>query len=109
MPVNFPVKIDDEDDLTAPYNEQEAFNSIWDALRWKHVRKRVPMCFKKTLRNRYILANLVYLGYTIALLILDFNPDFNRKSSDNLTTGTRSILDQPVVINEYANNIYIGK
>jgi hypothetical protein len=109
MPVNFAVKFDDEDDLTAPYNEQEAFNSMWDALRWKHVRKRVPICFKKTLHNRYMLTNLVYLGYTIALLILDFHPDFNRKSSDNSSAETTSVLDQPVVINEYANNIYIGK
>jgi len=109
MPVNFPVKIDEEKDvLTAPYYEREAFNSMWDALRWKHVRKRVPICFKKSLHNRYMLANIIYLGYTIALLILDFHPDFSAKPSGNSTIET-SVLDQPIVNNEYVNRIYIGK
>jgi hypothetical protein len=114
MPVNFPVKIDEEeDDSTAPYNELEAFKSMCDALRWRHVRKRVPICFKKSLHNRYMLANLIYLGYTIALLVLDFHPDFNTKTSETspieISTQATPILDQPVVINEYVNRIYIGK
>ncbi|CAF3879931.1 unnamed protein product [Rotaria sp. Silwood1] len=115
MPANFPVKADEDvDDLTAPYYELEAFDSIRDALRWKHIRKRVPICFKKTLYNRYMLANLVYLGYTIALLMIDFNPDFNSNSSDTSTTtkeqsnDTISILDQPVFMNDYVNRLYIG-
>jgi hypothetical protein len=119
-PVNFQVKAkeddNDDDDLTTPYYEREAFNSMWDALRWRHVRKRLPVCFKKTLRNRYMLANLTYLGYTIALLILDFHPDFRENSSDTSmidtstgTTPTISVLDQPIENNEHVNRIYIGK
>ncbi|CAF0866269.1 unnamed protein product [Rotaria sordida] len=114
MPVNFPVKADeDANDLTAPYNELETFDSIWDALRWKHLQKRVPICFKKTLYNRYMIANLVYLGYTIALLVIDFYPGFNSNSSDISITMeesnyTISILDQPVIMNEYVNRLYIA-
>jgi hypothetical protein len=107
MPATYPVKTDeDRDDVNAPYNEIEAFNSIWDALRWKHVRKRVPVCLKKTLYNRYMLANLIYLGYTIALLILDFHPDFSPTDTE---ISNQTSLDQPVMMNEYANRIYIGK
>jgi hypothetical protein len=112
MPATYPVKTDeDRDDVNAPYNEIEAFNSIWDALRWKNVRKRVPVCFKKTLYNRYMLANLIYLGYTIALLILDFHPDFSPTGTEisNQTIPSGSSLDQPVMMNDYANRIYIGK
>lgn len=111
MPVNFPVKLEEEkDDPTAPYNELEVFHSIRDALRWKHVRKRVPVCLKKSLQNRYMLANLIYLGYTIALLIIDFHPDFTSQSHTAQESNvTVSILDQPVPINQYVNNIYIGK
>jgi hypothetical protein len=111
MPVNFKVQIEeDENDPTAPYYELEAFDSIWDALRWENVRKRVPICLKKSLYNRYMIANLIYLGYTIALLIIDFHPDFVAQSDANSSTETSdSTLDQPVVINQYVNNIYIGK
>ncbi|CAF4004540.1 unnamed protein product [Adineta steineri] len=64
-----------------------------------------------------MIANLVYLGYTITLLILDFHPDFNSTSSDpsitvnatsDETTEVISILDQPVIMNNYVNRIYIG-
>ncbi|CAF3546868.1 unnamed protein product [Rotaria socialis] len=104
---------DDEDDSIAPYHEREAFKSLWDALRWKHVRKRVPLCFKRTLHNRYMLANLVYLSYTIALLVIDFHPSFNATSSDiststGLSNDARSMLDQPVIINMHANRLYIA-
>jgi hypothetical protein len=60
-----------------------------------------------------MLANLIYLGYTIALLVIDFHPAFAGKSNTDSTIDTSnitiSVLDQPVVINEYVNNIYIGK
>lgn len=101
----------DTDDSTAPYEELEAFNSIWQALRWQQVRKRVPVCCKKTLRNRYMLANLIYVGYAIGLLIIDFNADLSpstESSSTETTEETRSPLDQPVVMSELANRIYIG-
>ena len=52
---------DEENDPTAPFNELESFDSIFDALRWQQIRKRIPICFYKTLRNRYFLANFVYL------------------------------------------------
>jgi len=52
---------DEENDPTAPFNELEAFHSLWQALKWKQIKKRIPICFKKTIRNRYFLANLVYL------------------------------------------------
>ncbi|CAF1935203.1 unnamed protein product [Rotaria magnacalcarata] len=104
---------DDEDDSTAPYREREAFKSLWDALRWKHVRKRVPVCFNRTLHNRYMLANLVYLSYTIALLVIDFHPGFTATSSDistsmELSNDAGSTLDQPVIINLHANRLYIA-
>lgn len=109
MPATFPVKTDEEDDdETAPYNEQEAFSSMFDALRWKHVRERLPVCFKKSLHNRYMLANLIYLGYTIALLIIDFHPDFATPPSTCSQNATSPTLDTPVLINTYVNNIYIG-
>jgi hypothetical protein len=50
MPVSFSVKPRPDEieyNLTAPYNEFEAFDSILDALRWKHIRKRVAVCCKK--------------------------------------------------------------
>ena len=100
------------DDPTAPFNETEIFHNIWEALRWKQIRNRVPICFKKTIRNRYMLANLVYLGYAIGILIIDFNPDVNGTSdttaNDSCTTTTVT-LDQPVVSDELVNRLYLGK
>lgn len=52
---------DDENDPTAPFNELEAFDSIWQALNWKQIKKRIPLAIKKTSHNRYFLANFVYL------------------------------------------------
>lgn len=63
---------DEENDPTAPFNELESFDSIWNALKWKQIKKRIPICLKKTLRNRYFLANLVYLvTYFLLLFLLD--------------------------------------
>ncbi len=107
-------------DPTASYNEIEAFYSIWDALRWKHVRTRVPICFKKTLRSRYMLANLVYLGYTIGFLVADFGFPMNESTdtasgndasniSDTFSTTTISILDQPAGDPPIVNKLYFSK
>ena len=52
---------DDGTDPTASFNELEPFDSLWQALKWTQVKKRLPICFKKTIRNRYFLANIVYL------------------------------------------------
>ncbi len=105
----------DTEDLTAPYYELEAFNSIWQALKWQEVRTRVPICLKKTIRSRYFYANLVYLAYAIGILIIDFDPNLNGSSNGNTTdmcddnTTTTSGLDQPVdnvplVIHLYTGN-----
>jgi hypothetical protein len=116
MPVNFRVKTDaDKNDLTAPYDELEAFSSLWDALRWRHIRNRVPICFKKSLYNRYMLANVIYLGYSIVVLVIDFHPAFNsepltdRNSTTDTCSQTTPTLDEPVFRNESVNRIYIGK
>jgi hypothetical protein len=52
---------DEENDPTAPFNELEAFDSIFQALKWKQIKKRLPICIKKTFQNRYFFANSVYL------------------------------------------------
>ena len=110
---------DDINDPTAPYYETEVFSSIWQALRWKQIRTRVPVCLKKTVRSRYMFANLVYLGYAIGILIIDFNPyvngTANTSSTDDSTTASpvtsadTSVLDQPVVGISLVNNLYFGK
>lgn len=116
-----PVRIHTDDDMqdpTAPFYELQSFDSIWEALRWKEIRTRVPVCFRKTIRSRYMLANLVFLGYAIGILIIDFNSSVNGSSStdsvgelsDNQTTTTPiSILDQPVNNVPLVNHLYIGK
>jgi hypothetical protein len=109
---------DDTKDPTAPFYELQSFDSIWQALRWKEIQTRVPICLRKTIRSRYMLANLVYLGYAIGILIIDFNPSVNGSSSTdvvtetsaNLTTTTpMSTLDQPVYNVPLVNRLYIGK
>lgn len=95
---------------TAPYDELEAFDSIWQALRWTQIRKRLPVCFKKTLHNRYMLANVIYVVYAICLLVIDFHPTFSASSSSSNVSESEFIspLDQPVVMNQAANHFYIG-
>lgn len=100
----------DTNERTAPYHEEECFDSIIDALKWKQIRKRVPQCFKQTLRNRYFFTNFIYLGYTIGLLIIDFDPSLNPVSPPYTnSTTTTSELDQPVIMNDLSNRIYVGK
>jgi len=109
----------DTDDLTAPFYETEVFYSIWEALKWKHVRARVPVCFKKTIRSRYMLANLIYLGYTIGILITDFNFPVNVSTGTTSTNDTANItetttvvipiLDQPAGDEPIVNRLYFGK
>ncbi len=111
---------DDENDQTTPFKETEAFHSIWDALQWKHVRARVPICFKKTLRSRYMLANLVYLGYTIGFLVADFNFPANVSTDTTSTNDTSNIsdttpmistssLDQPAGDPSVVNTLYFSE
>jgi hypothetical protein len=110
-------KDDDIDDPTEPFFELQSFNSIWQGLGWKEIRTRVPVCFSKTIRSRYMLANLVYLGYAIGILIIDFNSSVNGSSSDvttqisdNMSTTTPiSVLDSPVNGVPLVNRLYIGK
>ena len=112
---------DDTDDPTAPFYELESFDSIWQGLRWKQIRKRVPVCFSKTIRSRYMLANLVYLGYAIGILIIDFNPNVNGSSATTgsdvsettdstvTMTTTGSPLDASVDNVQLVTHLYIGK
>ena len=94
LPSSEPQSMDDDvNDPTAPFNESEAFPSIWKALQWRHVRARVPICFKKTIRSRYMLANLVYLGYTIGFLVADYNFAMNASTETNSTNDTSNISD----------------
>ena len=102
-------------DSTTLFYESEAFDSIWDALRWQHIRARVPSCLKRTVRSRYMLANLVYLVYAIGILIVDFNSTVNGSSTDNSTnlcdnsTASTPGLNQRTGNNSFVNHLYIGK
>ena len=109
---------DDTEDPTAPFYELEAFDSIWQALHWTQIRQRVPVCAKKLLHSRYMLANLVYLGYAIGILIIDYDPsiygtsssDQTTLSNDTLTTTlSPSLLDQPTGSTPYVNHLYLGR
>ncbi len=112
-----PTQISGEglEDPTAPFNELESFESIWQALRWRPVRARVPICLKKIIRSRYMLANLVYLAYAIGILLIDFNSNINGSSGDDTSnacdneTTTDSDLDQPIVNVPLVLRLYIGK
>ena len=66
---------DEENDPTAPFNELEAFDSIFHALKWTQVRKRIPICLRKTLQNRYFFANFVYLvrRYLLIIIFIDYS------------------------------------
>ncbi len=102
----------DTEDLTAPFYDVEAFDSIWQALKWKHVRARVPICAKKTIRSRYFIANLVYFVYAIGILIIDFNPYVNGSADINTTSLCDDTSD--LGLNQSAGNVplvnrfYIG-
>lgn len=74
------VLILDNKDLTSPLYELQSFSSICQALQWKYVRARVPMCWKKLLHSRYMLANIVYLIYSIGILLINFHSSFNENS-----------------------------
>lgn len=102
----------DKDDLTAPFYEVEAFESIWQGLKWKQIRTRVPICAKKTIRSRYFIANLVYLVYAIGILIIDFNPYVNGSADSNSSStcdDTTPELDQAIVSVPLVTRFYIGK
>jgi hypothetical protein len=101
------VLILDNKDLTAPFYELQSFNSICQALRWKYVRARIPICWKKLLYSRYMLANIVYLIYAIGILVIDFHPSFNEESTDTSPILSKS-LDQSVGTNPVNNRLYIG-
>ncbi|CAF3921077.1 unnamed protein product [Adineta steineri] len=73
---------DEENDPTAPFNELESFDSIWEALKWQQIKKRIPICFKKSLYNRYFFANLVYLFYAIGILVIDYDPWLNGSAEE---------------------------
>lgn len=81
----------DNKDLTAPFHELQSFNSICHALQWKYIRVRIPICWKKLLHSRYMLANIVYLIYSIGILFINFHPSFNEKSNSTLDINSNHI------------------
>lgn len=99
---------DDTADPSAPFYELEAFDSIWQGLRWKQIRTRLPVCAKKLLHSRYMLANLVYLGYAIGILVINNDPSLYGGSSSNGTVSDLP-LDQPVDGSPRVNHLYIGR
>ncbi|CAF4726198.1 unnamed protein product, partial [Rotaria magnacalcarata] len=61
-----------------------------------------------------MLGNIVYLGYAIGILIIDFNPQVNgsadRSSADQNSTCTAPVmptLDQPITPNPFMNQLYL--
>ena len=96
----------DEKDATAPFCELQSFDSICTALQWKYVRARVPLCWSKVLRSRYMLANLVYLVYSIGILFINFHPIFNTPT-DETPASLPTLLDQPVGNTSLVNRYYI--
>jgi len=97
------VLILDNKDLTTPFYELQSFDSICHALRWKYVRTRIPICWKKLLHSRYMFANIVYLIYSIGTLFINFHPSFNEKTTDRSV-----LLSKTVDINSNINRYYIG-
>ena len=106
-------------DRTASFYELEPFDSLEQALQCKHLKRRLPACLKRTLRNRFMLPNMMNVGYAIGLLVIDYNENFNpptNSTSANTLADTSngskaqvSILDQPVQNDPYVNQLYIGK
>jgi hypothetical protein len=84
----------------------------------RQVLKKEKKKKKRTLRSRYMLANLIFLGYSIGLLIIDFHPSFSG-SSDTVEETTPSVttttgepidpLDVPMPNNHYINQFYVGQ
>ncbi|CAF0922588.1 unnamed protein product [Rotaria sordida] len=107
---------DEENDPTAPFNELEAFDSLWQALTWKQIRKRIPICARKTAQNRYFFANIVYLIYAIGILLVDFAPAINGGAGapeepgpcDNMTVDNSTKEEGGVDYTVIVNNMYIG-
>ncbi|CAF1408967.1 unnamed protein product [Adineta ricciae] len=101
---------DEENDPTAPFNELEAFDSLWAALTWTQIKKRVPICFKKTIHNRYFLANFVYLLYAIGIMIIDYDPWINGSAEPevfvNVSNETSTEITEEGV--SIVNKMYLG-
>lgn len=106
-------------DLTSSLYELEPFDSIVQALRWSQIKRRLPSCIKKTLHNRFMLPNLLYVGYAAGLVIIDFDEDLNpppnnvlnetMKNSFNASELRMFLLNQPIDNNPLTNQLYIGK
>lgn len=102
-----PVSHDDEKDLTAPCYELQSFDSIFTALRWQHVRVRLPICGRKLLQSRYMLANLIYLIYSIGVLLINFHPFFDDDTDVTPATNRSNPLDEPIGSNPLVNRSYM--
>lgn len=101
------VTIINQKDSTLSIDEYESFNSIWEALQWKNIRIRIPICIGKVLRSRYMLANVIYLIYCTGILIINFHPHFNQNFND-LSDGQSKTLESPVNFNSNIKLYYIG-
>ncbi|CAF2044621.1 unnamed protein product [Rotaria magnacalcarata] len=62
-----------------------------------------------------MLPNIIYVGYAIGLLVIDFNENLNTLSNNtsganasNASKVRTSILDQPIQNDPYMNQLYIG-
>ena len=96
-------------DRTAVFYELEPFDSLVEALRWSQINRRLPMCVKRTLHNRFMLPNVIYVGYAIALLVIDYSDELNPPINSTLTSAERSsILDRPVQNDPFVNQLYMG-
>lgn len=106
-------------DFTASFYELEPFDSIVHALQWRQIKRRLPMCMKKSLCNRFILPNFIYISYAIILLIIDFNEKFSPppknisnercRNISNIIKTRIFILNQPIQHVPFVNELYIGK
>ena len=97
----------EEKDLSAPFYELQSFDSIFTALQWQHIRIRLPICARKLLHSRYMLANIVYLIYSIGILMINFHPIFNNDVESNPINNRSNPLDEIIENNLLVNRSYI--
>jgi hypothetical protein len=106
-------------DVSASFYELEPFDSILQALQYHQIKRRLPLCVKKTLHNRFMMPNIIYVVYAVGLLVIDFHQSFDsglnstlNTNSPSLSNGSKvltSILEQPIQNDPFVNQLYIGK
>jgi hypothetical protein len=101
-------EITNDIDVTAPFYEVQSFESIFAALRWQYVRTRLPICWQKLLHSRYLLANMIYMVYSIGILLINFHPIFNETVDNDRSANISNILDQSIHHSPLVSRSYIG-